>query len=195
LRADASFAATFVYGKDLARVQQAGGIQGVVHTAHEGEVRVGEEQGHEFALFHANAVLSGETAANLNAVANDCGGSLEGALVLLRVARIVEHDGVEIAITGVKDVADSKAELLTDLLNAAQSLREFGARDDAVQDIDTGGDAPEGPEGILAAFPEKVALFVVAGDADFASLVNATDFVDGRGLRGHRFGDAFDFNE
>ena len=75
LRADASFAATFVYGKDLTWVQQAGGIQGVVDAAHEREVRVGEEEGHELFFFHADAVLSGETAANLNAIANDFGGS------------------------------------------------------------------------------------------------------------------------
>ncbi len=110
------FRRSLCLGGKLCRDSGSTRIEGIVDAAHQGEVGVGEEQGHEFALFHANAVLAGEAAADFDAIANDFGGGFQGALELLGVARIVEHDGVEIAITGVKDVADPKAELLTDLL-------------------------------------------------------------------------------
>lgn len=42
-RADADFAAAFAEREDFARVQRAIGIEGVVDTAHEIEVGVGEK--------------------------------------------------------------------------------------------------------------------------------------------------------
>ena len=173
--------------KDLAGIQRAGGIHGIVDAAHEGEVRVGEEQRHEFALFHADPVLAGEAAADFDAITDDFGGGFEGAFELFGVARIVENDGVKIAVAGMEDVADVKAELLADFLNAAKSLRKFRAGDDAVEYVDAGGDAAERAESVLAAFPEQIALVVIAGDADFASVMRAAHFVDGRGLRGDSF--------
>ena len=74
-------------------------------------------------------------------------------------------------------------------------MREFRTRDHAVEHVDAGGDAAERAKGILAALPEKIAFFVVAGDADFAGFVGAADFVDGGGLRGDGFEHAFDFEE
>ena len=164
-----------------------------MNTAHEIEIGVGEEKRHEFTFFHADAVFAGEAAADLDAIANDFGGGLHGALELLVVAEIVKNDGMEIAIAGVKDVSDVEAELSADFLDAAQGLRKFRTGDDAVEHVDAGGDAAEGAEGIFSAFPEQVALFVIAGDADFASFVSAADFIDGGGLCDDGFEHAFDF--
>jgi hypothetical protein len=195
MRPKTCFAAAFAEREDFSRVQRTFGIEGVVDTAHEVEVGVGEKKRHQLALFHADAVLSGKTAANFDAVANDFGGGFEGALELLVVAKIVEDDRMKVAVAGVEDVADAESELIADLLDAAQCLRELGARDDAVEHVDAGGDASECAEGIFAALPEEFALFFVAGDPDFPSVVIAADFVDGGGLRGDGLEHAFDFEE
>src|SRR5882757_1553440 len=97
-------------------------------TAHQVKVRVREKQGHEFLLFHANPVFAGEAAAHFDAGSDDFGGCFERAFELAGVPRIIENDGVKIPIAGMEDVADAKAKLLTDLLNAAKGLRKFGAR-------------------------------------------------------------------
>ena len=108
----AGFAAAFTERENFAGIERALGIEGVVDAAHEIEVGVGEEKRHEFAFFHADAVFAGEAAADFDAIANDFGGGLHGALELRVVAGIVENDGVKIAVAGVKDVADVEAVLV-----------------------------------------------------------------------------------
>jgi hypothetical protein len=195
VRFKARLAAAFAEWKDFSGIQRALRIERVVNAAHEIEVRVGEEKRHEFAFLHADAVFAGEAAADFDAVANDFRRGFHGALKLLVVAEIVENDGMEIAVAGMEDVADVEAELGTDFVNATQGLRKFRTRDHAVEDVDAGSDAAERAEGILAAFPEEVAFFVVASDADFARFVSTADFVDGGGLGGHGFQHAFDFEK
>jgi hypothetical protein len=195
LGADADFAAAFAEGKDFAGIEGGIGIEGVVDAAHEIEVGVGEEERHELGFFHADAVLAGESAANFDAIADDFGGGLQGALELRGVAGIVEHDGMQVAVAGVENVSDLKAILIADLPDAAESLGKFRTGNDAVEDVIAGGQAAECAESVLAAFPEKVAFGVVARDADFAGVMGAADFCDRGGLSGDGFGEAFDFDE
>ena len=164
-------------------------------AAHEIEVGVGEEERHKFGFFHADAVLAGKRAANFDAITDDFGGGHEGPFELSFVTRIEENDGVQVAVAGVKDVADLKAVLIADLPDAAQSLRKFRTRNDAVEDVIARGQAAERAESVLAAFPEEVAFGVVAGDADLAGMMRVADFGDHGGLSGDGFGEAFDFNE
>ena len=195
MRAEAGFAAAFAEREDFSGVQRAFWIEGVVDAAHEVEVCVGEKERHEFALFHADAVLAGEAAADFDAITDDFSGGFQSALELLVVAKIVENDRVEIAVAGVEDVANAEAELVADFLDVAERLRKLGTRDDTVEDVDAGGDSAEGAEGVFAALPEEFALSIVAGYADFASVMRAANFVDGRGLRSDGFDHAFDFEE
>ena len=195
MRFEARLAAAFAERKDLSGIQRTLRIECVVDAAHEIEVGIVEQERHKLAFFHPDTVFAGEAAADLDAVTNDFGRSFQSALELLVVAEIVENDGVEIAVASVENVADVESELSADFLDAAERLREFRTRNDAVENVDAGGDAAEGSEGILAALPEQVALFVVASDADLARFVGAADFVDGGGLRGDGFEHAFDFEE
>jgi len=195
VRADANFATAFAERKDLAGVERAVGIEGVVDAAHEVEIGIGEKQRHELGLFHADAMLAGERAANFDAVANNFSGSLHGAFELPFVARIVENDGMKVAIASVENVADIEAVARTNFADAAQGLRKFGARDNAVKNIVAGGEAAESAEGVLAAFPEEFAFGVVAGEANFAGVVQVTNLGDGDGLSGDSFQKAFDFEE
>ncbi len=194
MRADADFAAAFAQGEDFAGVEGGIGIEGVVDAAHEIEIDIGEEERHELGFFHADAVLAGERAADFDAIADDFGGGLEGAFELLFVARIEEHDGMEVAVAGVKNVADLKAVLIADLLDAAESLRELRTGNDAVEDVIARGQAAECAESVFAAFPEEVAFGVVAGKADFSGVMCGADFGDRGGLGGYGFGEAFHFD-
>ena len=132
------FAATFVEREDFAGVEIACGIEGVVDAAHQSEVGIGEEQRHEFGFFHAHAVFSRERASDFDTITNDFGGGLHGAFELSAVARVEENNRMEIAVASVKDVADLKAELRADVLDAREGLRKFGTRDDAVKNVIAG---------------------------------------------------------
>src|SRR5438132_1498667 len=195
LRTDADFAAAFAEGEDFAGIEGGIGIEGVVDAAHEIEVGIGEEERHEFRFFHAYAVLAGERAADFDAIADDLCGGFEGALELRGVAGIVENDGVQVAVASVEDVTDLKAVLIADLPDAAQRLRKFRTRDDAVEDIIAGSQAAECAESVLAAFPEEVAFCVVACDADFAGMMRGTNVADRGGLSSDGFSQAFHLNE
>ncbi len=192
---EARFAAAFAERENFSGIERAFWIECVVDAAHEFEIGVGKEKRHELAFFHTDAVFTGEAAADFNAVTDDFGGCFQRALELFVVAEIIENDGMEIAVAGVEYVADVEAELGTDFLDAAESLREFRTGNYAIEHVDAGGDATEGAERVLAAFPEKIALFVVASDANFTRFVHAADFVDGGGLRRDGFEHAFDFEE
>ena len=50
-------------------------------------------------------------------------------------------------------------------------------------------------EGVLPAFPQQIALAVVARDAHFARMMQAANLGDLRGLRFDGFGQAFDFDQ
>ena len=192
---DADFAAAFAEGEDFAGVERRIGVERVVDAAHEGEVGVREEEGHELGFFHADAVFTGQRAANFNAMADDFGGCLKGAFELFFVAGIEEHNGMQVAVAGVENIADLKAVLIADLADAAQSLGKFGTRDHTVEDVVAGGQAAEGTESVFAAFPKKVAFGIVAGEPNFAGTMGVAHFGDGRSLRGDSFGKAFDLDE
>src|SRR6267143_2986870 len=187
LFSDADFTAAFAQGEALAGIERAIGIERVMDAAHEVEVGVGENERHELGLFHADAVFAGERAADFEAVADDFGGGLHGTFELGGIARVVEDDGMQIAITGVEDVADLKTELRADFLDAAESLRKFRTRNHAIEDVVAGSETAERAESVLAAFPEKFALGIVASNADFARVMRAANFIDGGGLGGDGF--------
>jgi hypothetical protein len=72
------------------------------------------------------------------------------------VLRIVEHDGVQVAVPGVKDFADLKAVSIADLPDVAQRLRKFRTRNDAVKDIIAGGRRPSAPKAFLRPFQRRL---------------------------------------
>src|SRR5215213_93813 len=98
-------------GKDLLRVEHPGGIEAVLESRHRREVVGGVDQGHVAALLGSDAMLSGEGAADIDAVGDDLFARLEYALGCATDATIKEHQRVQIAITGVKDVGDRKVEV------------------------------------------------------------------------------------
>ena len=164
-------------------------------TSHEREIRIGEEQRHQLAFFHADAVLAGKAAADLHAVADDFRRNFHGALELRCIARIKENDGVQVAVAGMEDVADEAAVFFAQLLDVAKSLRKLAPRNDAVENVVARSDTAESTERVLAAFPEEFALLGILSNANFSGVMQATDLVNGRSLSGDGFDQAFDFDQ
>ena len=102
---------------------------------------------------------------------------------------------MEIAVTGMKNVADLKTISFGNFGDAAERLRQLGTRDDAVENVVARSEAAESAEGVFTAFPEEFALASVACDANFARVIREAHFVDGGGLCGDRFGYTFELNE
>src|SRR5215207_6366886 len=100
----AHFSAHVTLREQLLRVEHPGGIEAVFETGHCRKIIGGVDQGHVPALFSPDAVLTGECATDVDAVGDDLFTCLEHALGRAIDAAIEEHQRVQIAVTGVKDV-------------------------------------------------------------------------------------------
>ena len=89
-------------------------------------------------------------------------------------ARVVEHERVEVAVAGVKDVADAKAVLARELVDSPQHLGEPRARHDAVLHVVVGADPAHRGERRLSPPPDRGAVGRVGREPD----------LDGAGVRG-----------
>ena len=123
-------------------------------------------------------MLARERAARVDAGDEDRLGQLAGAFGLARHVLVVEDERVQVAVTGVEDVADPQAVLALELGDPAQHPGELRPRDDTVLDVVALADAAHGPEGRLAALPEERALGRVGGGADLESTAFTQDPID-----------------
>jgi hypothetical protein len=150
--------------------------------------------GHQFHLFHAYTVFAGDGAALLDAVFEDGFAGFGGLFEVAGLVVIEEDDGVEIAVSGVEDVADGEAVGLGYGLDMAERGGDFGSGDYAVLNVVRGTDAAYGSEGVFAAFPEEVAFFGGFGDAEFAGFGDVADVLDLGELLFYCFFGAFEFD-
>src|SRR5262249_7074051 len=102
---------------------------------------------------------------------------------------------MQIAITGVKNVADLEAEASSDLVNAPQRHGKFRPRDHPVLDVVARRDAPDRSEGVLASLPEQVAFLVIPRPADLARTVYLADLGNLLHLHFDRFAQPFDLDQ
>src|SRR4030095_7164970 len=102
----------------------------------------------------------------------------EHARDLAAVALVEEDDRMDVAVAGVKDVADPELVALGGRGDAAEGLRHARPRDPALLGAVVRCEAADRPEGALPALPEQGALGVVAGEADLLGAVLATDARD-----------------
>ena len=102
----AEFGAAVKDGENLPRVQRPFGIKGTLKALLLLEIRRAEHHAHEIALFHADPVLAGEDSADLNTEFQDLSPKFLRHFEFARLIGIVENQGMEVAITCVKDVGD-----------------------------------------------------------------------------------------
>src|SRR5690606_15602240 len=108
----------------------------------------------QIALFHADAVLAGENAADLDAEAQDVGAEILRALQLVADIGVIEDQRMQIAVAGVEDIGDTQPVFFRKFAHAGQYARQFLARDGAVHAEIVGRDAADRRERRLAPRPE-----------------------------------------
>ena len=98
-------------GIDLAGIEQAFRVEGALHPLLLLQVVLAEHLAHQVALFHADAVLAGQHAADPHAGAQNVGAERLRLLQVARSVGIVEDQRMQIAVAGVKDVGSSAARI------------------------------------------------------------------------------------
>src|SRR5438477_758414 len=106
--------------KDFLRIQYGIRIEGIAQPPHHFQIVIGEQQRHHLVFLHAYAVLAGERSAYRDAKRQDVARRRQRPLMLLWNPRIKKYQGMQIAIAGMKNVADSERMLLGDLFDLAQ---------------------------------------------------------------------------
>ena len=143
--------------------QHAERSEGAFHAMLLVEVGLAEHLGHQVAFFDADAMFARQHAADLDAQAQYVGPESLGALELAFLHHVENDQGVEIAVAGMKDIAEAQAILFGQDSHLVQYLRQGMARDGAVHADHVGRKAPHGGKRSLAARPDAGALFFVGG--------------------------------
>ena len=99
-------------GKTLPGIEQAAVVEGAFEPLLLGEIGLGEHRRHQVALLHADAMLAGEHAADLDAELEDIRAECLRSLELARLVGVVENQRVQIAVAGVEDVGDAQPVVL-----------------------------------------------------------------------------------
>ncbi len=115
-------------------------------------------------LVGAHAVLAGDRAARLDAVVQDLGRDRLGVLGLAGNRGVVADQRVQVAVAGVKDVADAQPRALREIADAPQHFGQLRPRHDAVLHVVVRRDPSHRGKRRLASFPDPLALALVARD-------------------------------
>ena len=110
-------------GSTLPGLQRRCGSMRVAHLLHHVEVVVGEHARHVVPLVRADAVLTGDRAAGLDAVGEDLAGDFLGQRRLPRNPLVVADQRVQVAVAGVEDVADRQTRSLAERARSGRALR------------------------------------------------------------------------
>jgi hypothetical protein len=100
-----------------------------------------------------------------NAQLEDLVASLLGPVGLDRIVGIVEHQRMQVAVTGVEDVGDAQVVLVANVRDGNQHLAQLAKRNHPIHAVVI-GDAAYGTERGLAALPDGRALVRPLADAD-----------------------------
>ncbi len=116
-------------GDDLARVEQAFGVEGALDGEHLLAFFGRKLHAHAAELFDAHAVLAGDGAAHLHAGLEDVGAKQLGAVQLIAVVGVKQDQRMQVAIAGMKDIAATQLVLLFHLGDGQQDVSQALARD------------------------------------------------------------------
>ena len=96
-------------GNTLPGLQRPRGIEHAAHAPHQRQIGVAEHPRHVLRLVRADAVLAGQRAAGIDAVAEDLGRHRLGPLGLPGHLLVVADQRMQVAVAGMEDVADAQA--------------------------------------------------------------------------------------
>src|SRR5882724_9985252 len=154
----AELGAAVQYRKHFSGIEQAVRIERAFQPLLLIEIDLAEHFRHQIALLDADAMFAGQDAAKLDATAQDVGAEGFRPLHLAGLVGVVEDQGMQIAVAGVKHVGDAETVLLRKLADAREGFRQRAAWYGAVHAEIIGRDAPDRRKRRLAAGPEQIAL-------------------------------------
>src|SRR5712691_856228 len=155
VRNGAGFTARLARREHLPGITEPVRIEGVLEALHQREVGRREDERHEVHFLEPDAVLARDGAADLGAHLHDLGAGGDDARLFARLARIVEDVRMQVAVTGVEDVADAQAVRADDLVDAPEHVRQLRAGNHTVHHHVGGGHSAVGAERGLASLPEQ----------------------------------------
>src|SRR3954470_12606323 len=91
----------------FSRIEQLVRIEGAFQPDLLIEIELGKHLRHEVPLLDADAMLAGEHAADFHAEPQNVGTEMLGPFELTRLVGIVEHQRVQVAVSGMKDIGDA----------------------------------------------------------------------------------------
>src|ERR1700738_4503719 len=100
----AEFGAAVQSREYLAGIEQALVVESAFEPLLVVEIGLREHRRHQIALLHANAVLAGQHAADLDTQPQNIGAELLGALEFARLVGVVEDERMQIAVAGGKNM-------------------------------------------------------------------------------------------
>ena len=108
-------------------------------------------------------MLARQHAAHLDAKAQDIGAEGFRPFELARLHGVEDDQGMQIAVAGMKDIAEAQLIMLGQLGHLFQHLRQGMARNGAVHADHVGREPAHGGKRRLAPRPDAGALFLVGG--------------------------------
>src|SRR5581483_643021 len=163
--------AAFRSRKHLVRVATVLWIENAPQRAHRIQVVLRKLFFHEIDFFDADAVLAGHAAAEFDALAQNVMSGGESTPHLVRIAFIIKHERMNVAVAGVENIRDAQPMPLTARADETHHLRQFAARHHAVLRQEIRAQTANGAERALAAFPKVHALLLRFGHAHFAGAI------------------------
>ena len=93
----------------LRGLERSLGIEDAAQLRHRDQIGGRKQQRHLAHFLDADAMLAGEAAAQLDACGENFAAGFDRMLHLAGDAFIIEHDRMDVAVAGVKDVSDREA--------------------------------------------------------------------------------------
>ena len=159
--------------KDFGGIEDARAVEGAAHVVHRLQIVVAEELAEVERFILADAVLARDRAAVADAHAKNLAADVFGLRFFAGDASVVEHERMQVAVTGVKDVRDAQTGFGTQPRDLAQHRRDLFARDHAVLHVVVRRDTAHRGKRALAALPHQRAFGVVFGCPDLERAARA----------------------
>src|SRR4051812_22187198 len=123
-------------------------------------------------------MLAGDTTTGGDARLHDFPHRFVNAFALRRIVGAVGDVGMQVAVSGMKDIADHHVVFLADATDGRQNLRQLRPRDHRILNYEVWSEASHRAKGFLPALPQLHSLGVIAGDFDLSGPAFQTDSAD-----------------
>src|SRR3954466_13994997 len=108
-------------------------------------------------------MLAGDATTSGDARLHDFPHRFVNAFALRRIVGAVGDVGMQVAVSGMKDIADDHPVFLADAMDGRQDLRQLRGRDHRILNYEVWSEASHRAKGFLPAFPHLNSLGVISG--------------------------------